>query len=374
LNESSAGSNLYAETISKLDPTRPVHVYSNFEEIKKSNQAAIPKIYERIKKLKEKDIQFSTPLYFFREHRIAAFSIDFASSHLFLESYSLLKEDSKFLNLYRSVQPKRNIMLNIGEKPVLLFSVGLNLSNCYKIFPYKPENLILTREFLKENFEITSPVDIDLKKDIIDNITGNISLGIYDESSISISRLNLLLSLEIKDKKTSKKTITNLVEMILSGKKEPVKNGEIKVIKKFVGPFQLHAAIMGNHLIITSDKYMFEKAIKGASTKEFVKKLNDPDLAKELTGKANFIKYLDVSEATDIFLRFVRFFRASEIKNNETFGKKGEILKRIKAVLYSNENKKTEIYNRWIVKTNFSKPFFIGLLNMIKDLQQTEGF
>jgi len=300
-------------------------------------------------------------------------AIDLESNDFTVKSILNVEEGSELLKLSKNVNYNKATSLGLDFEPVFLTSFSVNAEEYFKMIlntlgNNESEQVNAAIEMVKANF------DLDIKKDLIEQLDGNLNLGIYDASSINMMNYNVLATISIKDEAKFKKTLDDIIEKIVPpDQKQMITKQTIDGVEAYVylaGFQQLFIGIKDRNVIITIGKSMFEKALKAEISNGFVNKLDDEYLKSTLKSDTNVL-YFNVPEAYKVFNTFSGLlggFLGAEDPNSAEKTKKDikDVTENFKYLLASSYVNEASLHSDFVIKTNFKNPFMIDLKNLVK--------
>ena len=279
----------------------------------------------------------------------AGMSIDLENNDFTVKSVLNVEQGSELLKLAQNVKYNKGISLGIDEDPVLLTSFSVNPEEYFKLIinslgNNETEQIDAAIEMVKSNY------GIDIKKDIIEQLEGNLNLGLYDASSINFMNYNFLATLSIKDEAKFKETLDEIY---------------------LAGLVQLYIGVNDNNVIISVGKPMFKKALKADTSNGFVKDIDDEYLKSVLKSDTN-VFYLNISETYKVFNTFSGMlggFLGAEDPSSAEKTKKDikDVTSKFEYILGSSYVNKAALHSDFVIKTNFKKPFMIGVKELVDE-------
>lgn len=353
----------YQDIVAKVSPEEEVFVYANVGKIFEKNLEAIKTLSKQSAGPGAPDIGATLDL--LSDYEGASFSLDLESPNFVLKSVANIAAESRLLKLMEGIQMNKNAALGLPEHPALLLSAALNASEYYKLFvEAMPEE---EANNLKMQFEgLKSMLGIDIESDVINNIAGNLNLGVYDGESITMENFNTLLTLTVKDETVLKGVIDKIIPMVPPEmvSQQAVGDTEAYVVMVPMLPVQLYVGIKDNTLIAAAGKPMFEKALQGDVSSGFTAKLEDKDLTEKLKGDGSVL-YVNVAETMKAVKNFEMFL--SGFTGGQGIDQKvQDVVSKFEYVLASNKLEGNTVFGDLIIKTTFTEPFFIEVEKLSK--------
>jgi len=304
----------------------------------------------------------------------AGMSIDLENNDFTVKSVLNIEKGSELLKLAQNVKYNKGISLGIDEDPVLLTSFSVNPEEYFKLIinslgNNETEQIDAAIEMVKSNY------GIDIKKDIVEQLEGNLNLGLYDASSINFMNYNFLATISIKDEAKFKETLDEIIEKIVPpDQKQMISKQVIDGVDAYVylaGLVQLYIGVNDNNVIVSVGKSMFEKALKADASSGFVNDLDDEYLKSVLKSDTN-VFYLNISETYKVFNTFSGmlggFLGADDPSSAEKTKKDiKDVARKFEYILGSSYVNKASLHSDFVIKTNFKKPFMIGIKELVDE-------
>ena len=132
---------------------------------------------------------------------------------------------------------------------------------------------------------------------------------------------------------------------------------------------QGYVGIKDRNLIVAVGKSMYEKSLKGTVSTGFTADLDDKELVDAFRGNMG-VFYVDISELLKVFKNFSGFItKELDEDDKETMSSIIEAVKKVKYILATDKFEKNIETKRFIIKTAFTEPFFLGIQKIIKSFQ-----
>lgn len=356
----------YQDVVTKMSPEEEVFVYANVGKILEKN-------LENIKNLSKQSAgpgapDMSATLDSLSGYQGAGLSLDLESPNFVLKSVANIAAESRLLKLLEGVQMNKNAVLGLPENPVLLVSAALNASEYYKLFvealpEEEANNVKMQLEGMK------SMTGIDIENDVINNIAGNLNLGMYDGGSITMGSFNTLITLTVKDEAVMKGVLEKVIAMLPPPQQEMVSqqtvgDTEAYVVMAPMLPVQIYVGIKDNTLIVAAGKPMFEKALKGDVSSGFTAQIEEKELVEKLKSDGSVL-YINADETMKAAKNFEMFL--SGFTGGEGIDPKiQDAVSKFEYILASNKLDGTTVSGELIIKTKFTEPFFIEVEKLSK--------
>jgi hypothetical protein len=360
----------YQDVVTKMSPEEEVFVYANIGKILEKN-------LENIKNLSKQSARPGAPdmsatLDSLSGYQGAGISLDLESPNFVLKSVANIAAESRLLKLLEGAQMNKNAVLGLPEHPVLLISAALNASEYYKLFvealpEEEANNVKMQLEGMK------SMTGIDIENDVINNIAGNLNLGVYDGGSITMGSFNTLITLTVKDEAVMKGVLEKVIAMLPPPQQEMVSqqtvgDTEAYVVMAPMLPVQIYVGIKDNTLIVAAGKPMFEKALKGDVSSGFTAQIEEKELVETLKSDGSVL-YINADETMKAAKNFEMFL--SGFTGGEGIDPKiQDAVSKFEYILASNKLDGTTVSGELIIKTKFTEPFFIEVEKLSKSFTQ----
>lgn len=221
------------------------------------------------------------------------FTMKISGPDLVIHGISGFRPGSGLLNIYKNVKIDRKAILSITENPILLISAAFDITGYIN-------NYIGIASSRKESYdsakkEFLTKYGVDIEKDLIQHLDGNMSMAVFDGKSFMLGKYNTAIVFGVKNPELIEKFISTVLE-----KQKQQNEGQSPILKLDglyyynAGVFQIVFGVKNGQLIFASSKDMFDKAATPAAS--FTEKLTDKDLAGKLNGNSTGIFYLDPAE------------------------------------------------------------------------------
>ncbi len=366
---------LYREIKGGLDADEDIFAYINIKKIAETQMAALKKLLARAEEDEEgAKTEANMNLESLKDARGMGFTLNLDSPDLMLRSLVKMVPGSKTLKMMENIQFDKSVVFGIRENPMLLLSLGIDPALYYQMMidAMPPER---QEEFDSELSEIKAQYGIDIKADLIDNFGGSFNLGIYDGASINMMNYNTLISANIKDPAKMNGVIEKFMaklppeqqSMIVKSTYEGVPTYTINVM----GMMQVYIGIKGNNLILSVGQPMYQKALNADAGAGFIANIDDPKLKAVLTDKTSNIFYLNAVElgkAVRNFWAMIQQMKQVPPPSQEVWG----MADHFKYLLSTTTLKGADGVGLLTLKTDFSKPFLKGVLDVKETLKKME--
>ncbi|HXK49981.1 MAG TPA: hypothetical protein PKW56_05905 [Clostridiales bacterium] len=359
----------YKETASSVNIGSDIGFYIDFKNLFMNNEEALKKLSLN-PVFAENNIK---SLEYMKYYRGAGFSVDLEKSDFAVNMAAYIDAGNPFQKMIENVKADRSVVLGMKKNPALLFSAFLNASE-YMSFILETLPLETKQSYEQELVNIKNQTGIDLKTEIIDQLAGSINLGMYDGSTINMMNYNTVLNFNVKDPGAFIATLEKIGPMANMTKADPAQTftdieigGNVSVYSVNIQMMMAYIVIDGNNVSFCTSKEMAADALN-KKDKPFTDNI-DGELKKQLENDQSCL-YLDIDEtyiaAKSIYQFFVGISGGESIIDAKTDAFAGKF-----DYLYAGgEWKGEKAESRLVLKTRFSKPFFIALQEEIAKLKQ----
>ena len=363
----------FSDVATKIGSGEEIFFYLNTQKIFEKNMDELKKFADDFNTANGMGMPNIQANYdYIKSFKGAGVAIDLESKDFTVKSILNVAKGSELLKLAENVNYNKAMSLGLENEPVFLTSFSVNAEEYFKMMlntlgNNESEQVTAAIEMVKSNY------GLDIKKDLIEQLDGNLNLGVYDASSINMMNYNVLATISIKDEAKFKKTLDDIIEKIVPpDQKQMISKQTINGVETYVylaGFQQLFIGIKDKNVIITIGKPMFEKALKADISSGFVNKLDDDYLKTTLKSDTNVL-YFNVAEAYKVFNTFSGLLSgflggddpSSAEKTKQDIKDVTENFKYLLASSYINDE---SFHSDFVMKTNFSKPFMIGIKELV---------
>jgi len=217
-------------------------------------------------------------------------------------------------------------------------------------------------EMIKKSF------GIDLEKDLIDNLGGNVNFAMYDGATINMMNYNALLTVNVKDEAKVRSVLDKFIDKLPPEQKSLVRKENGNYIYTFGGFLQLYAGIKDKNLIVSIGQPMFDKAMAADPKTGFINGLKDKELAKDLEDQSNIL-YIDVAETFKAYNNVAGLL--SQFTQTQPLDpERQNIINQFEYFLFSGKAVDNSITAKYMIKTKFQEPFLISLVKMVSKISK----
>lgn len=357
---------VFTDVTDKMNLSREVFLYGNLGRVFNNNPQAMRYLTPLISQMAENSNANSSDypgMNYLKDYQGVGMCADLKSPDLKAGFVLNILEKSELFNLFKEVTPKRDLILGLRDRPLLLMGVVENLQIYWKMIQETFDKETLnTME--KEFSRVKTDYSIDLEKDLIQNLGGNLSGGIYDAMSINMANVNTLIAVEFKDTEKVKKAIEKVIVKLPPEQQSMVNRVQLNGSEVYMvpaGPMQIYAGFIGKDLVVTLGKPMFEKAMAADPESSFMDQFKDKSLKSSLQ-KDISIFFFDVGESLHAVKNFAPMLAYanpdSQIMMAPEFKNIMAPFDYISAVSRIDGN---AMVGEFLFKSNFNKPFFQGV-------------
>lgn len=363
----------FKDVAKRVDLSKDLALYIDVGGLLVRNKEIVAEFYKQSTQKSERPGQpipdMSRGLSYLADYEGTGVAIDLSSPHMALDSATLIKDQSPLLNVVKDVAIDRDTLLGQKANPVLMFAMAFNLA----------EYVNLLQDMFDDQFkktmtagmaQVQEQTGIDPQTEIIDNLGGNLNLGIFDGASVTMANLNALLTLSIKDQAKALATLDKAIQQLPPDKQRFVTQAEIEGIPTFqvnLGAAQLYLGVTPTQMIATVGKPMYEKAQQAKMADGFVAKLEDQDLVRSMK-KSSSLVYLDFAEVSYV-ANTLGAFAQKNPKARDGFDKAMALFKEFDYLLLSSHLEGRAVLGKMILHTKFQEPFAIRLAQIIESWQ-----
>jgi hypothetical protein len=364
----------FTQATADMSAAGDMFAYVNIESLMVDNQAAIEKLYAdspgAVMFPFMKDFQ-QMNMEFLSSYKDLAISAAFTGKDFTIDTVLTFKPDSKAKELLTGVNFNKTPLLSISEPPVLFWSVGFDLNTYYKtlVASLSPEN---SQQLNGMMANVKQTYGFDLEADVIDNLAGNLNIGIYDGMTINMTNYNTLMSINVKDQNKTMQVIDKFIAKLPPEQQQMVSKIEVAGNQTYAvnlaGMAQLFIGAKNNSLILSVTKSLYEKALAADTGAGFVKKIGDKALVQSLTGDVN-VFYLNINELYKALKNFQMFFQ--QFTQGQPIDPiVSDAVNKFQYLITSSRVEGNSVRGEMVLKTNFDKPFFQGVFQVTQNLKK----
>ncbi len=285
-------------------------------------------------------------------HFVSTF--DSASKDLMVKSTLLLKNDSKYLNMFKNLKLNKKNISSINETPLFLLTTAVNVKDAFDLFlsavsEYDAQSINDGINMLK----MMAGIDVN---EFIANLAGNINVATFNGDKINEKTFNTILTFDVVDSAKLSLFVSTLTAKIPAEYLKTEKINDVTVYKLSQDGMNVYFALTGNTFIVSTEKYLFEKALSKGSITE---KITDKDLISDLQAEKHLF-YIDITQLKTV-LKNVNFYMSeNEFKMMDLF----------KSLLISSSIDGNKVGVNFSLKTNFTESFFVSLIKYFFNAEQ----
>ena len=269
----------------------------------------------------------------------------------------------------------KDVALGIENMPICLFLLGGDIATWYKKFMASELEEHASHEQRGKLRELRNWIaysernfGIDVQEDIVDNLTGMLNFGVYNTQELSEC---VLVTINVKDEELMQDVLEKMImqaphEIYSLVRETYINDTKVYILKD--SRWKICMAVYNNNFLITLGKSMIEKVMNTQVDSGFVRTIQDEMLIDKLTGEYS-VGYVNLRPNGKFSLEqaFGTLQRLKNARNlpSEYWG----IARSIEYILFSDNVEDTSLYEEWIIKTHFTKPFFIELGAALKSME-----
>ncbi|MBN1968365.1 MAG: DUF3352 domain-containing protein [Candidatus Delongbacteria bacterium] len=302
-----------------------------------------------------------------KEYKSLAFNLNFTSEDIHGISSIELVEGSNTAKMMKNVKFDSSALRGIELNPLLLVQFVVNPEFYY-------QNLMSTlagdaKNSVEESIkQFENEFGINLKADLVDNLSGSFNFGMFEGSSINMMNYNLASTFGIKNKSLAMETIDKLIETLDPSTKALITKENVDGIETYVytvGFSQIYIGVTNDRIVIAPNKMFYKNAIRSGG-KGYLDKV-DSSLEPVLSGD-NQLVYLNFNELLDALKNFSAFV-PTDANGKSYFSEENMTeLKKLKYIIASSTIEGNNFNTIYKVETDFKKPFFVGMKDVFKML------
>ncbi len=363
-NTSLSSLKAYNTVTSHLSPHEEVFVYVNAKQGVERNLATFKSMAEMAgSPNSSKSFDYAA------DYENMGVTLDFDSGDFIMKSFAGLVPGSPSATLFEDVEFDKQVVLGVQESPVMLLSLAVNFAEYYRMF-IKPFARDMQSELGVEPDTFKEEFGVELEQDILNNLAGNLNLGVYDGASISMFNYNTLLTLNVRDAKAMSATLDNIVEALHPQYKANVRKETVSGVEAYMintGFLPVYLALHEKNLIASPGRAMFEKALNSDVSSGFVQNIDENPLSETLQGDTS-VFYLNVAELLNIYHNFASLVEGASggqgLKKQHL-----QSIRQLQYILASGRFEDNALFGEFIIKTDFNESFFIGAGKLVERFQ-----
>lgn len=361
----------YEQITSGLNAHEDVFAYINIAAIARQNSEALTQLFQTNAGLSGMPA-VGAGMAYLEEYQALGASLNLESPDFVLKTRITMTEDARSKKLWEDVQIDKSAVLGITETPLLFLSWAVNVAEYYQLLADMPSGEA-------DGSSVASPLagplgafgamsGIDAETELIDQLGGNVNLGVYDGGSITMTNYNTVLSFTVKDEAAMQQVLDKAMKAVPAPQQSMITTQTIDGVAAYVavaGLTQVYLGIHNKQVILTTGKPLFQKALTGEVSNGFTTRIKPKELAEMLKNTGN-VFYLNVDEAVKAVRNFEIFLQGfvggpHMMQDIYTTAAKFEY------VAASSRLDDNAIVTQVQVKTRFAEPFLIELVKIIEN-------
>ncbi|MFO7810896.1 MAG: hypothetical protein R6V47_05950 [Candidatus Delongbacteria bacterium] len=361
----------YKEVSKEIDLGSDIAVYFDAQEFITTNSAGL-KDLSKNPLMGQNQIGSVEFLDFYRGMGIVS---DLSATDLRISSVAFVEKDNMIHKMTRG-KDNKSAILDIEKKPAVLLAFVFNakeyLDYMLKVMP--EEN---TAEFEKQVQSYKNSMDIDIKEDIIYQLAGSINLGIFDAASINMMQYNTIFNFNVRDRSRFLELLEKVAPVANMKKMDSdeisgiVQDNDLSantdMFSVNLGMSFLYVIVSDENVSVCTSRDLAADITK-KDTETYLSEL-EKDIAEGLKNDKNYF-YIDFSETYIAVKNIYQFFAGMTGSKNTLSPGVDEFVKNFE-YLYAYGNVKGEAAkSEFILKTKFTKPFFISLKEEIAKIKE----
>jgi hypothetical protein len=305
------------------------------------------------------------------DYRWAGAGLDLAPSDLTVHGVVALRADSPTRRMMVAEPPGGRAPLLAAPSPPLLLSMGAMDPRAY-LETLRAEMAAEERKAFDARLGAMGGTwGIDVKRELVGNLTGGFGVGFYDGLSLNMANYNTLFSAGVRDSDMARRTLASVVGRLAERGGVTVTEtrvGETDAVAiSVMGFLQLFAGVDGDRLLISVGRRMFQEAVAGGEPAPPA----DPAASRSLKDDPG-VFFLDVGEllkaARNFSFLLTQFNRGRPVD----FAALAP-LEQLRYVMAAARPEGELVTGEFRVGTRFSQPFFKGLREVAGALAAARG-
>jgi hypothetical protein len=354
----------YAAATSGINAYNSVFIYANIAAMAQQNTEALEQLFQANAGMSGMPA-IGSGMTYIKDYETLGVSVNLESPDFLLDAHVTMADDARTKKLWNDVQVNKTATLSIVEAPLLFLSWAVNVEEYYKLLTeLQGDAAANPLEGPLGTFEAIT--GIDAEDELIQNLGGNVNLGVYDGSTITVSTYNTLLSLTVKDEAAMKQVLDKAINGVQAPQAIRITTETIDGVETYVAMAGLAQIFLGVHdkqVILTTSKPMYQKALAGKANNGFAGNIEPKELAETLQNTGN-VFYLNVDELVKAIRNFEMFLQgwvggAGMMQDVYTTAQKFEYISA------SSELQDNTIATQFQIKTRFTEPFLVELVKII---------
>jgi len=306
-----------------------------------------------------------------KDYRGIGMTLDYNRGDLVLKGISVLKEGSELLKMYQGITYDRKNVLGVSKRPVALAVIGVNMKE-YINFMMKSLPPFLSMTVQGKMQKLKDSDGIDVQVELIDNLAGNINVGVYDGGTFSSENLNVVMTANVKDVKVMQGFIKKVFADAPKDKVKPLRIGRVQGRVISMKKQKIFFGMAGKNIVVALSESMFRASMRPRMSRTFLYKV-DPEVAKVINKDGTTI-YVDAEELLKAVKSFSRV-SAKKQKGKQNADKNAvfeKVMKHFYYLCWNSWNRDNVFFTKAVLKTKFNKPFFRGVTDLIQEINILE--
>ena len=197
-------------------------------------------------------------------------------------------------------------------------------------------------------------------------------MGLYDGGTFSRENLNVVMTANVKDVKVMQGFLKKVFADAPKDKVKPLRLGRVRGRVITMKKQKIFFGLAGKNIVVALSKSMFQASMRPRMSRTFLYKV-DPEIAKIINRDGTTI-YVDAEE----LLKAVKSFSKASAKKQKGKKKVNEnavfekVMKRFYYLYWNSWNRNNDFFTKAVLKTKFNKPFFKGIIELIKEVEAFE--
>jgi len=342
----------------KIDNKEDFFVYVNTEKIIERNYGEINRL---MLMMSQYNSSSAYSISMIKDYKNFALNVDLDDKDLTVNFLSTLKQGSKSLNLLNNVKVDNELIKGITKDPLLSFFFAMNFRVYYEqLFIGLDKN---SKNDINSNFKIIKKTyGIDIKRDIVDNLKGNVNVAVFDSKTISFSNQNLIITIGLKNINKMKSVLEKIEKKMGKSAVESKEIGGIETKIFRIGPVKLYIGFKSGKMVIAAGENIYLQLLNGNKNNGFIDNISDKELLKVmLNGSDSF--YLSVDELRKMIENFP-FLSKTLLDEDKKF------ISFFKYLLVFSKKDKNVITSKLLIRTRFKDNFLISIVESGKKLKK----
>jgi|GEM_PF-1390225 len=361
----------YKEVSGSVNLSSDIAFYADLRRFFNDNALALNNMTATNPMFQQNELSSVAFLKFYRGFGITA---DLSKSDLVINAVSFVDTENPFNKLIGNIKTDKSVILDFEKNPAVLLAVMINAAE-YLNFYLETVPADVKNDFESSIAETNQALGIDIRKDLIDQLAGSINLGIYDGAGVNMMQYNTVLNFNIRNRQSfidmiEKTKATTGITLIDQSQYEQLfqvqPSKDVNVYSVFMGIAAAYIVIEKDNVSLITTKDMVADLLNKSNPRSIDKA--DKSIVDKLRNDQNYL-FIDFAEAylagKNLYQMYLGFSGGENILDAkaDNFAKNFDYL-------YAGGNYKGEKATaEFIVKTKFTKPFFVALQEEIEKLK-----